>query len=89
MLFRLYIGSNNETHKLEAKKAVSIVASKFEGLTVIPSTGYWKGQPEKSMVIEVETQDKAKVLEVAGILRIELKQQAIGLSESQGMQFIS
>ena len=89
MLYKLYIGSNNTTKKLEDKKAIAIVAKTFDGFTVIKNvSGYWKGLAEKSMVIEIDTTEKTKVLEVANILKIELKQQAIGLSESQAMEFI-
>lgn len=89
MLFRLYIGSNNNTHKLESKKAIKIVSKHFEGLTAIPVNGYWQGKAEKSLIIEVETENKTEVLKTANELKTELHQMAIGLSESQAMQFIS
>lgn len=89
MLFRLYIGSNNETGKCESKKAISVVAKMFDGFTVLKSEGYWKGKSEKSLVIEIETGDKSLVMKTAQELKAVLKQEAIGLSESTGLSFIS
>ncbi len=89
MLFRLYIGSNNETGKCETKKAIGIVSAQFAGFTVLKSEGYWKGKSEKSIVIEIETNDKELIMKTAQKLKTVLKQEAIGLSESNGLSFIS
>jgi hypothetical protein len=89
MLYRYYIGSNNRTKKLEDKKALRIISKQYEGLTAFKGLGYWQGKAEKSLIVEVEAEDKNKVIELARILAKELKQEAIGLAEIGKLNFIS
>lgn len=90
MIFKLYIGSNNQTKKLEKKRAIDIASSYFEGFSVSQILGYWKGKAEKTLLIEIETLEKLKVIELSKTLALELQQQAIGLIEtSQKMDFIN
>lgn len=87
-LYRLYVGSNNETKRLEKSKIISISAMYFEGFTASEAVGYWQGKPEKSLVIEIETGKLAKVKTLAKELRVKLNQQAVGLATVGKMQFI-
>lgn len=90
MIFKLYIGSNNQTKKLEKKRAVDITSSYFEGFSVSQILGFWKGKAEKTLLIEIETLEKSKIIELSKKLARELKQQAIGVIEtSEKMQFLN
>jgi len=88
MLYKIYIGSNNQTHKLEKTKAIAIASKSFEGFTVQNASGYWQGLAENTLTIEIETDDKARVITLATELREALNQQAIGLASIGSMVFI-
>ena len=89
MLFRLYIGSNNKTHRLESKKAIAVVSKRFEGFTVSTGSGYWQGKPEKTLLVNIETSRQAKVFSLSRELCRELNQQAVGVAKIGKMAFIS
>jgi hypothetical protein len=89
MTYRYYIGSNNRTGRLEEKRALSLITKQFEGFTAYKGLGYWQGKPENTLIIEIETDDKNKVLTLAKTLKNELEQQAIGLLKVGKMSFIS
>ena len=89
MLYRLYIGSNNKTKKLEDKKAFKIISEQFEGYTAFKGLGYWNGTPEKTLIVEIEAEKKNAILELAQKLAEGLHQDAIGLASIGKMQFIS
>ena len=89
MLFRLYVGCNNETKKLEDKKAVKITAKQFEGFTAFKGLGYWQGKPEESLILEIETEKRKNVIKLAKDLALGLKQDAIGLAEIGKLSFIT
>ena len=89
MLYRLYIGSNNQTHHVEEDKLKAVINKYFKGYTIIESAGYWQGTKEDSRIVEIETNDKDQVLKAIEELKSVLKQEAIGLVEiNQSMQFI-
>jgi hypothetical protein len=90
MIYKLYIGSNNETKKLEKKRAVDLTSTYFDGFSVSQILGYWQGKAEKTLLIEIETIENLKVIELAKTLTRELKQQAIGVVETpEKMQFLN
>jgi len=89
MLYRLYIGTNNKTGKLEDKKAIQLTSRRFNGFTTFKGLGYWQGKPEKSLIIEIETKKEQSVKVLAIELAKKLKQDAIGLAKIGKMQFIS
>lgn len=89
MLFRLYIGSNNETGELESGKAIKILGARFQGFTASEGLGYWQGKAEKSLQVEIETDSEQDILDTSKVLAIELKQQAVGVAKIGKMQFIS
>lgn len=88
MLYNLFIGSNNTTHKVELNKIRKATAKMFEGFTIIPSTGYWQGKAEKSVIVQIEAMNRAQVIELAELLKIELKQDAIAMQELPKLSFI-
>ena len=89
MLYKFYIGSNNKTKKLENKKAIDIISKEFKGFTCFKGLGYWNGVSEKSLIIEIESDDKVKVLRIVKKLARVLKQDAIGLARIGKMEFIN
>ena len=89
MLFRLYIGSNNETHKLETSKAKGVINRFFEGYTIAKTDGIWKGTIEKSMTVDIETGSPELITTAVKELCKELQQQAIGVAKIGQMDFIS
>ena len=75
MMYRLYIGSNNETKELELDKIKQVVSRWYDGFTVILATGYWKGNEEKTAIVDISTNswDTGILHE----LKRELKQESI------------
>ena len=88
MLYKIYVGSNNTTKKLEAKKAIAIASKYFEGFTCQNANGFWRGLSEKTLIIEIETANKKKVIELAEELKVSLYQEAIAVAKIGKMQFV-
>ena len=88
MLYKFYIGANNKTKKLENKKAIKLIASQFQGFTAYKGLGYWQGNPEKNLIVEIETTNKKKIIKTVDLLKKKLKQQAIGLAKIGKIEFI-
>ena len=88
MLYKIYIGSNNTTKRLEAKKAISIASKHFEGFTCQNANGFWKGLSEKTLIIEIETDNKKKIIELAKELKETLYQEAVAVAKIGKMQFV-
>ena len=61
-----YVGSNNKTHKLEKAKIERIVSRYFEGFTAFEVVGYWRGNKEKTLKVEVITDEKDSMLRRVG-----------------------
>jgi len=80
MLFRLFIGADNITKRLD-KKTIMATALKYypNGFTYYPAAGIWRGGSEKSAIVEIltETKNQTKVIKLAKELKKTLKQQAI------------
>ena len=89
MLYRLYIGSNNKTKKLEESKAIKITNKQFQGFTAFKGLGYWQGKKERCLMIEVESKNKKEVIGLAKMLAKKLRQEAIGLAMIGKMKFIA
>jgi hypothetical protein len=75
-----FIGHNNDTKELESDKACAIISRYFEGFTAFEVVGYWHGARERTLKVEVVTDEPSPVLvRVAKELRKELDQEAIML----------
>jgi hypothetical protein len=74
---KLYIGSNNETHKVETDKIIDYLNKKLQGYTFWYSTGYWEGTGEQSVVVEIIADAPPLTQKDIEELRDELKQYAI------------
>lgn len=59
--------------------AERLAAAHFDGFNITETAGYWKGQREDSIVIEIiaPAADALKVEALAGELRRELQQEAV------------
>jgi hypothetical protein len=76
--------------ELEKEKIVSVASKYFEGFTLYEAAGFWKGQQEKTAVIEIETDEEEKVKLLTTDLLKELKQEALGvLATGEKMDFIT
>jgi len=89
MLFKIYIGHNNNTKKLEEKKALDIINGNFKGFTSYKGLGYWEGKAEKTLIIELETPREKPVISLCKKLARDLQQDAIGLAKIGSIQFVT
>jgi hypothetical protein len=85
--FELFIGSDNRTHKVERAKLLQVLDANHEGYTVVPSTGYYKGEREESVVVTIADDEQA-VLSTIGKLKQALKQDSIAYRQAPVMRFI-
>lgn len=84
--YTLYIGSNNDTHKLETAKIRKILDAHIDAYTFLFAEGVWKGTSEHSAVVELlTTHSEAHALMAE--LKTELHQEAIGYRVSQAILF--
>ncbi len=71
MLYRVYI------EDIARDKIISAFAASFDSFTVFAGTGYWKSQPEASLVIEVLTSDSVTLHKVCEWIKWYNKQEAV------------
>lgn len=62
---------------------IDLVSSYFDGFSVREQIGYWQGQAEKSLLIEVITDKTAAVYELAGKIK------ALNCQESVLVEIVS
>ena len=75
---RMYIGANNSTKKLERDKIESVLNDHYEGYSAFEIVGYWKGEREKTLMIEVLSEEPGAVhAKVAKELKKECEQEAV------------
>lgn len=78
--YRIYTEDKNR------KGIVDIVKTRFDGFTLFEGTGYWKGQPERSLIIEIITpcnsgDDKA-IADIAADIKFINQQEAVFITKS-------
>jgi len=85
------IGANNESGMLERDAAESVLASFFDGFSAYEITGFWKGQRERTLRVEVVTDATQERLQAcARKLCAVLRQDAVMLETvSANVQFVS
>jgi hypothetical protein len=88
--FILYIGSDNETGKVNRHTIKKILTRLHPGFTLhATGDGYWKENEkwlhEKAVVAEVTT---TQIEETIDILKKELKQKSIGVRETSPILFM-
>lgn len=75
-----YVGSNNKTKKLEVAIIEKTVAAHFDGFTTSEVVGYWKGCKERTLKVEVVTDENPAILtRLAKELAKKLHQDAVML----------
>ena len=85
---RLYVGANNTTKEVAVDSLKAILNAYFEGYSLLPAEGMWKGTPEKSVVLEIQTDEVGKVKDLIAVLKDKLEQQAIGYQVLPEMSFV-
>ena len=73
------IGANNKTGILEKDKIEDVVGGFLDSFTMFEAIGYWKGQKEKSVVVEVILKEAKPdmVLGLCNQLKNKLEQDAV------------
>lgn len=73
-----YIGANNATKELETGKIEAVVSRFFEGFTAHEVIGYWHGNRERTLKVEVVTEaDSTTLARVAKELCAALEQESV------------
>lgn len=85
--FRIYIGSNNKTGKLERGKIERTAQVMFSGFTIYETKGYWQGKAEKSAIVEI-TDNESKIKTFIKILKRKLNQESIGYQVQPTIKFM-
>jgi hypothetical protein len=77
--YRLFVGADNKTNKIDMERVRSLVGKYFEGATIINATDLWQGTYEESAVIHLlgTAQDSGAVRSLAETLREELQQECV------------
>lgn len=75
-VFTLYVGTDRAGAR---DTVVRLVAERFPSFTVIPGEGYFRGVAEPMWFIKIATFDAVSVAETAERIRIELKQDGVGV----------
>lgn len=83
MLYRIF--TQNKNHK----EIESIISKYFEGFSLIKSTGFWRLQREKSLIIEIITDDTDKLInDLAKEIKETNKQEAILIQKINNNQWL-
>ena len=56
-----YIGADNVTRHVETVKALETVGNAFDGFAFWQATGYWKGEREETLVVQIAGLDEEGV----------------------------
>jgi hypothetical protein len=68
-------------HVQHAPDLPRLISPLFEAFTLLPGIGYWQGQPENTVTIEITTPDRAKIDLLARRLAQALNQDAVLVEE--------
>lgn len=86
-MYRLYIGSDNATHK-HSEKQIDLITRKiseyFDSFTYALHRGVFKGQSEDTLIATIGTEDHEKIESLARDLRHLLSQDGIGIEHNGG-----
>lgn len=87
--YQLFIGSNNDTGKLEMTKIIQVLKNHFQGFTIVKSKGYWQDSIENSCVVTISTDFPSDIVQAIYELKTVLRQDCIGVVRiSDTMKFI-
>lgn len=72
------MGHNNTTKELEINKIEKIISGHFEGFTASEVTGYWRGEKERTLKVEIVTEESDTALtKIAKELKEKLDQESV------------
>jgi len=94
--FQLFLGRNiPDTTDAVTEQQVSdflrdVVQPRFDGFTVQQAIGYWKGQPEQTVILTIccESFDQPKVAEIAQLYKAQFQQDSVAIQQLPAMQFV-
>ena len=94
--FQLYLGRNipDQTVTVTDQQLKDflrfVVQPRFEGFTVQEALGFWKGQPEDTVILTIccESFDQPKVAEIAQLYKAQFKQDSVAIQLLPAMQFV-
>jgi len=58
---------------------ITLVSERFPSFTVTDGIGFFRGEREKVLLVHIATSTPQEVAEVAGLIRIALKQEGVGI----------
>lgn len=88
-VYQLFIGSNNDTGKLEMDKIIQVLKNNFQGFTIVKSKGYWRDSVENSCIVTLSTCYASALVCAVYELKAVLHQECIGVVRiSDFMKFI-
>jgi truncated hemoglobin YjbI len=84
MLYRIFTEDVKENHD----KLTELITQFYEGFTILKGQGYWRLQPENSLVIEIVTIDEdAKVKTLAAAIRDANNQECVLVQKIENHQW--
>ena len=84
MLYRIFTEDIPENYDAITEQ----IASQYEGFTIVKAKGYWRLQPENSLVIEIVTVDEdAKVKSLAKAIKVVNNQEAVLVQKIENHQW--
>lgn len=94
--FQLFLGRNiPDQWETVTESQISdflrfVVQPRFDGFTVQEALGFWKGQPEQTVVLTIccESFDQPKVAEIAQLYKAQFKQDSVAIQQLPAMQFV-
>jgi hypothetical protein len=94
--FQLFLGRNiPDTTATVTDDQISdflrcVVQPRFDGFTVQEAIGFWKGQPEDTVILTIccENYDQPKVAEIAQLYKAQFKQDSVAIQQLPAMQFV-
>jgi len=83
MLYRIF------TERKNSKKIEKLISKYFKGFSLIKNNGYWKLQKEKSLIIEIVTDDTNKLInDLAKEIKEINKQEAVLVQKVKNNQWL-
>lgn len=84
MLYRIFTEDIEANHDAIMEQ----IALRYDGFTIVKADGYWRLQPEKSLVIEIVTIDEdEKVKNLAKAIKVVNNQEAVLVQKIENHQW--
>lgn len=84
-MYTLYVGSPNDTNRLDYKSMKSIkalVSKYFESYTFVKARGVYQDEEEDAVMITIANADKAEIYKLGKELRAFLKQDGVAVEHN-------